>query len=76
MYAIIQVIKKSRSCSKPQLVKNIFDSKEEAAHYIRRYRDRFPYTTAEFAIAEIELVSSYETELVEKPVESEFRLVN
>ena len=64
MYAIVQKIRKSRSCTKPQLVKQTFDTQEEAEHYIRRYRDKYPYTTAEFSIAEVNIVTTYNIDIV------------
>lgn len=72
MYGIIQTIRKSRSCTKPQMIKQTFNSKAEAEHYILRYRERYPYTTAEFCIATINIVAEYGIELVQKTGEPEY----
>lgn len=66
MYGIIQTIRKSRSCTKPQMIKQTFDSMAEAEHYIFRYRKRYPFTTAEFCIARINVIAEYGIQLVQK----------
>lgn len=69
MFGIIQIIRKSyRSVRKPQMMKQMFEERDEAEHFIMRYRQRFPYTTADFCIAEIKPIAEYKVEVVQKEI--------
>lgn len=70
MFGVLQHIRKSyKSNRRPQMIKQTFDSKEEAEHWIMRYRNRFPYTTADFCVVRLNVVAEYSVELVEKKLE-------